>query len=148
MIRYKMKPDEEITEETAEKRKHGENISQYSIVVFVEKMEKAEEILSLIESVFKKHGIECVLAKRGMTLFTRGISIVFKTPTSPGIGYGHSLYWVDTLPDKYRIKGTYEGEHYCNMKMHLQENCEELRGILDVLNVVLISDKLCGGVRR
>ena len=25
MIRYKMKPDEEITEETAEKRKNGEN---------------------------------------------------------------------------------------------------------------------------
>ena len=35
MIRYKMKHGETITEETARKRKHGENPSQYSIVVFV-----------------------------------------------------------------------------------------------------------------
>lgn len=147
MIRYKMKHGETITEETARKRKHGENPSQYSIVVFVETMEMAEKILQFLESVFKGHGIECILAKRAMTLFARGISIVLKTPTSTDIGYGYSLYWVDMLPDNYKITGTYEWERYCHMKSHLQENCEELGGILDMMTVVWVSDKLCG-VRR
>lgn len=144
MIRYKMKQDREITEEVAARLKNGVHPSQDSIVVFVETMGEAEKILKFLDAIFNDHGIECILAKRSMTLFTRGISIVFKTPTSPDIGYGYSLYWVDMLPDNYKIKGTYEWEHYCDMKRHLRENCEELDGILEVMSVVMISDKLCG----
>lgn len=147
MIRYKMKPDEEITEDVVARLKNGVRPSQDSIVIFVETMGMAEKILKFLEAMFNEHGIECILAKKSMTLFTRGISIVFKTPNSPDIGYGYPLYWVDMLPDNYKIKGTYEWERYCHMKSHLQENCEELGGILEVMTVVLISDKLCG-VRR
>lgn len=122
-------------------------LPQDSIVIFVETMETAEKILKFLEAMFNGYGIECIISKKTMALFTRGISIVLKTPTSTDVGYGCPLYWVDMLPDNYKIKGTYEGERYCHMKSHLRENCEELDGILEVMSVVLISDKLCG-VRR
>lgn len=144
MISYKMKQGNEITEEVVARVKHGVYPSQNSIVVFVEKMGDAEKILKLLEALLNECGIECILAEKAMTLFARGISIVFKTPNSPSIGYGYSLYWLDMLPDNYKIKGSYEWEHYCNMKSHLRENCEELDGILEVMSVVMISDKLCG----
>lgn len=141
MISYRMKQIGEVMEEDRV------NPAQPSIVVFTETSKESKRLLQFIKVQLDMAGVECVkasLVEKRMVLFTKGIAFVFKTPPSTGTDYGHSLYFLNRLPNRYETEGTYEYERYHDMIRRLSPGCKKIDNVWDAVNIAIIADGLCG----